>query len=141
MIDLNYTLLIQWGIFIALMIFLHFYLFKPVLKVIDARQAKVEGTFAGAEDLKRQAATFKSDYEGKLTAARDEIASTAAANREKALREARELMDRSREEALAQVESSRERIQAESGEVKTQLAGQVEGLARAIAGKILERQI
>ena len=40
-------MLIQWGIFIALMVFLHFFLFKPVLRVIDARQAKIEGTFAG----------------------------------------------------------------------------------------------
>ena len=141
MIDLNYTMLIQWGISVALMIFLHFFLFKPVLKVIDARQAKIEGTFAGAEKLDQEADTLKEDYLAKMAAARERLAAAAAARRESAMKQARGLMEKTREEALAQVETTRERIQAESLEVKNQLGAQVETLARAIAGKILDRQI
>ena len=95
----------------------------------------------GAEKLNREATELKEDYLKKMAVARERLAAGAAARRESALKQARGLMDKTREEALAQVETTRERIQAESLEVRNLLGGQVETLARAIAGKILDRQI
>jgi len=140
-IDLNATLLIQWGIFVALMVFLHFFLFKPVLRVIDARKAKVEGTFAGAKDLQAQAETSQSEYQSKLDVAKEKLFANAAAIREGAAKEAKELMEKAREEALSQVESTKERVQHDSEIVRKELVSNVDSLAREIAGKILDRQI
>jgi len=140
-IDLNMTLLVQWGIYIALMVFLHFFLFKPVLKVVDARQAKIEGTMAGAEELQTQAARNREEYETKIKSAKERVFARTAAIREAAAREAKEVMDKAREEAMAQVEATRERIQHESEEVRKELLANVDTLARSIAGKLLEREI
>ena len=141
MIDLNATLFIQWGIFVALMVFLHFFLFKPVLRVIDARQAKVEGTFAGAEDLQAKAKKDQDEYQTKLGVAKERLFARTAAIRESATKDAKGLMEKAREEAQAQVESTKERVRNDSEIVRKELVANVDGLAREIAGKILERAI
>ena len=141
MIEVNATLFIQWGIFVALMVFLHFFLFKPVLRVVDARQAKVEGTFASAEDLQAKAKKDQDEYQAKLDASKEKLFTRTAAIRESAAKESKGLMEKAREEALAQVESTKERVQHDSEIVRKELVANVDGLAREIAGKILEREI
>ncbi len=141
MIEINATLLIQWGIFLSLMVFLHFFLFKPVLRVVDARQAKVEGTMAGAEDLQTKAAKDRDEYQAKLDAVKEKLFARTAAIRESGAKESKGLMEKAREEALAQVEATKERVRHDSEIVRKELVANVDGLAREIAGKILERQI
>ncbi|MCK5914876.1 MAG: hypothetical protein KAG92_01955 [Deltaproteobacteria bacterium] len=141
MIDLNATFLIQWGIFIALMIFLHFYLFKPVLRVIDARQAKVEGTFASAKDMRVKANENQDKYLARLAASKEELFARTSVIREEATKESRELMDKAREEALAQVESTKDRVRQDIEVVRKELVASVDGLAREIAGKVLDKKI
>ncbi|MCD6291970.1 MAG: ATP synthase F0 subunit B [Deltaproteobacteria bacterium] len=141
MIDLNATLFIQWGIFVSLMVFLHFFLFKPVLRVIDARQAKIEGTFAGAQELKDKASQDQVEYQAKLDGAKETLFAHTAAARESAVQESKLLMDKAREEALSQVESTRERVRYDSEIVQRELIASVDGLAHEIATKILERKI
>jgi len=140
-IDLNATMLIQWGVIVALMVFLHYFLFKPVLRVIDARQAKVEGTVAGAHEVRQRADQNRVTYHERIEKAKAGMMDRAAAVREGAVRESRELLDKAREEALAQVEATRERVRRESEDVRQKLAHEVDSLARNIAGKILEREL
>ena len=141
MIDLNVTLFMQWGLYVALMVFLHFFLFKPVLRVVDARQAKVKGTFAGAEDLQAKAAKERDVYQAKLDAAKEKLFVRTAAIRESAAEESRGIMEKAREEASSQVESTKERVRHDSEVVRKELIADVNDLARKIAGKILEREI
>ncbi|MBN2706997.1 MAG: ATP synthase F0 subunit B [Deltaproteobacteria bacterium] len=141
MIDLNATMLIQWGIIVALMVFLHYFLFKPVLRVIDARQAKVEGTFAGAQEIRQKADQNRMTYQERIEKAKAEMIDRAAVIRDGAVRESRELLEKAREEALNQVEAARERVRHEREDVRRKLAQDVDSLARSIAGKILERDI
>ena len=141
MIDLNATLLIQWGIFIALMIFLNYYLFKPVLRVIDARQAKVEGTFASAKEMRAQASKNQDDYQARLAASKEELFARTSAIRETAAKESRELMDKARDEAMAQVAATKDRVRQDIEVVRKELAANVDNLARGIAGKVLDKKI
>ena len=141
MIDLNVTFLIQWGIFIALMIFLHFYLFKPVLRVIDARQAKVEGTFAGAKEMRAQATRNQDDYQARLAASKEALFARTLAIREEAAKESRELMEKAREEAMAQVAATKDRVRQDIEVVRKELVANVDSLAREIAGKVLDKKI
>lgn len=141
MIDLNVTFLIQWGIFIALMIFLHFYLFKPVLRVIDARQAKVEGTFASAKEMRTQATRNQDDYLARLAASKEAMFARTSAIRDESAKESRELMDKAREEAMAQVASTKDRVRQDIEVVRKELIANVDNLAREIAGKVLDKKI
>ncbi len=141
MIDLDVTLFIQWGIYLALMVFLHFFLFKPVLRVIDARQARIKGTLAEADELRSQAVVNRREYEKKITAAKERVSVRSAALRESVAQETRKLLERAREEAMAQVEAAKERIRQDSKAVQRELQDNIGTLAREIAAKVLEREI
>jgi len=72
-IDLNITFFFQWAIFIFMMIFLNQFLFKPVLRVIDARKEKVEGTHESAEALNEQASQHQATYESRISQTREKL--------------------------------------------------------------------
>lgn len=62
MISLDWTLLYQMGLFLALMVFLSKVLFKPILAVLDARErAHLEPT-KRAEDLLNRARAEADEY-------------------------------------------------------------------------------
>jgi len=141
LIDLNSTLLIQWAIFILLMIFLNQFLFKPVLRVIDARKEKVEGTHESAETLNERARQHQANYESRINQAKERVEQESAALREAALKDSRSRMDKARGEAMQQVEEIRQRIAVEYEKVREEMTADIKVIARQISGKILERDI
>ncbi len=141
MIDLNITFLFQWAIFIFMMIFLNQFLFKPVLRVIDARREKVEGTHESAASLNEQAGQHQATYESRMTQTRERLEKESASVREDAVDTSRARMDKARSEAMQQVENMRQRIAAEYQKVQGEMAADIEVIARQISGKILERDI
>ncbi len=141
MIDINITLLVQWAIFIFMMIFLNQFLFKPVLRVIDARREKVEGTHGSAETLNEQASQHRATYESRMIQTRERLEQECSSAREEALAVSRSRMEKARVEALQQVENMRQRIAAEYQEVQREMAVDIKVIARHISAKILERDI
>ena len=141
MIDLNITFLFQWAIFIFMMIFLNQFLFKPVLRVIDARKEKVEGTHESAETLNEQASQHQATYESRMSQTREKLEKESASVREGAVDTSRNRMDKARSEAMQQVENMRQRIAMEYQKVQKEMTADIKVIARQISGKILERDI
>jgi len=123
-IDLNIWFLGQWAIFIFMMIFLNQFLFKPVLRVIDARREKVEGTHESAETLNEQASQLQATYESRMTQTRERLEKESASVREEAVNTSRIRMDNARSEAMQQVENMRQRIAAEYQKVQADRLGE-----------------
>jgi F-type H+-transporting ATPase subunit b len=48
------------------------FLFKPVVKVMNARQEQVDKIYSDAKDDRAAASSMKQEYEARLAAARDE---------------------------------------------------------------------
>jgi F-type H+-transporting ATPase subunit b len=140
-IDLNIWFLGQWAIFISMMIFLNQFLFKPVLRVIDARREKVEGTYESAEALNERASQHQAAYESHMTRTRERLEKESASVREEAVNASRIRMDNARSEAMQQVENMRQRIAAEYQKVQEEMTADIKVIARQISGKILERDI
>lgn len=141
MIDLNITLLAQWAIFIFIMIFLNQFLFKPVLKVIDARKEKVEGTHESAETLNERASQHQATYEARIAETKERLDRESVSMREDAVNTSRNSMDKARGEAMQQVENMRQRIAVEYQKVQEEMTTDINVIARLISGKILERDI
>ena len=141
MVDLNITLLVQWAIFIFMMIFLNQFLFKPVLRVIDARKEKVEGTYESAVALNERSQQYQTTYESHMAQARERLEYESSSAREEALAVSRSRMDKARVEALQQVENMRQRIAAEYQKVQREMTVDIKVIARQISAKILERDI
>lgn len=141
MIDLNITFFFQWAIFIFMMIFLNQFLFKPVLRVIDARKEKVEGTHESAEALNEQASQHQATYESRISQTREKLEKESTSVREGAVDTSRNRMDKARSEAMQQVENMRQRIAVEYQKVQKEMTADIKVIARQISGKILERDI
>ena len=78
---------------------------------------------------------------GLLDAAKEKLFARTAAIRDSAMKESKGLMEKAREEALSQVESTKERVRHDSEIVRKELVANVDTLARSIASKILDRKI
>jgi F-type H+-transporting ATPase subunit b len=140
-IDLNASLFFQWIIFILLMIFLHQFLFKPVLRIIDARRERVEGTLEKAAQLNEKAARSRTEYEASVAETHARLEREAALVREETAQAARQEMDRARVESLLLVEDARRRIQLEYDRVRVQMKDDIAEIAGQISAKILERSV
>jgi len=113
-----WTLALQAVNFAILVWLLQRFLYKPVLRLVDARRAAIEQQFQGARDVEAKAAALQAKAEadraaiaderiGLLKAAEGEAEAAAKARRVRAEQEASELLDsakkqlaREREEAL-----------------------------------------
>ena len=66
MVELNGTLLIQIFNFIILCAILGFFCYKPVLKVLDDRKARIKNDLDSAAQSKAAAEELKVSYEAQL---------------------------------------------------------------------------
>lgn len=85
--------------FVTFLIFaaiLRLFAWGPLASALDAREAKVHGNIAHAEEARMKAERLLADYEAKLAAAQDEVIKTLA--------EARRDAEHTRQEILAQTE-------------------------------------
>ena len=121
MVDLNATLIAQIINFLILLAILAKFAYKPIVKALEDRQAKIKADIEAAEQGKLAAEQFKKEYQAQLAQARteaqnivdkavkiaqqnkDEILAEAKAEHARLLKTAREEIEREREHALAQL--------------------------------------
>lgn len=138
-IDLDGTVFVQAGIFLGLMVVLHFLLFKPWLEVRDRRREAIEGSLLKAGDLKSKASELEREYETAMKSARDKATGVRSdANRDAEASRAKTLAD-ARSTAAAELETTRTRLDAQASAARGELTGRVEDLARDITNKLLGR--
>ncbi|MCB0402873.1 MAG: F0F1 ATP synthase subunit B [Flavobacteriales bacterium] len=131
----------QLFLFVGLILLLRKFAWKPILKAVEERESSIEDALEAAEAAKRQMAELKSNNEDLMNKARDE--------RDAMLKEAREMKDKivaeAKTTASAQAEKiiaeARESIQHEKMAAITELKNQVAVLSIEIAEKILKEEL
>ena len=116
-------------------------LFKPVKKMIDARQQEIVGQYAEAERRRQEAEQAKLAYDQEIAQAkqkRDEIVREAA---ELARRQERDILDAAREEAKAITVKAHSDIQLERRKVFSEMKTEISDIAIEIAEKVTEKEI
>ena len=117
------------------------FLFKPVKKMIDSRQAEIDTLYADANKTKSEAEEFKAEYEVKLenaTAESEEIMRRALRNAQ--LKE-EEILKSAREEAQRTLQRAEEQIDKERKQAMEDIKNDVSDIAIDIAQAVLEREI
>lgn len=143
MIDLlpNTTVLYQWLIFMAALFTLHFGIFRPVLRILEARKAKTVGEKEQAKGLEQRSEEILQFCEKKLVEAR----SLGGREKEERLRAGekyvQELMKKTRQEIDHKMEEIRQTIEREGKETALQLKQYAQEVSREIASKLLEREV
>ncbi len=117
------------------------FLFKPVKKMIDARQKEIDDMYADAEASKKEAAKLQADYEEHLSSAR--------AQRDEILRDAVAAANKRREaivaEARADAAALRDKAEADIAQEKkkalNEVKNEISSISISIAEEVVEREI
>ena len=141
LIDIDYTVLVQFALFLILFVVANKFMFQPYLALRTRRKDKIEGTRAEAERMTAQADAKLTDYEKQLTAARSrandegrKVRAEAAANEKTVTDESRAVAQKTIDEAVA-------KMRTETEAARLQLLPQSSALARQIASKLLGREV
>ena len=126
---------------VALFLVLKKFLWGPVMNMIADRQKEIDDMYAEADRAKQQAATLRSEYEVKLSAAADEAermvkeaTARGQSRQEDILRQANAEADAIRRKASADIAQEKKKA---INDAKDEIAG----LAVDIAGKLVGRTL
>ena len=136
-----------WQIIISLVnlliifLILKKFLFKPVQKVMTARQEQVDRIYSEADESRDSANQMKQEYEQKLAGARQEADTMIKSAAQTAQRRGDQIV----EEAKAQAAHAKQKAEAEIAQQKQQMLkdvrGEISDLAVSIAAKVVEKEI
>lgn len=139
--DLDFTLLLQLGLFLIVLVSLNRILFQPLLRVFEARHQRMHAVKDEIDKLKREAVADLDVYQGRMRAARDAAQSEreklVAAGRE----EERRLLVEMRSEIAKTLNEAREQILAIELDGKRQLDADTAELASRLASRVLGREV
>jgi F-type H+-transporting ATPase subunit b len=141
LIDIDLTVLVQFGLFLVMLVVLNKLLFQPYLRLREKRQAGIEGARGEAERMVAESEAKLSDYETQLSAARNRASDEARKIRGEAAAHEREVTGKAREAASGALDQATAKVRAETEAARGQLMPQAEVLARQMASKLLGREV
>ena len=141
MIDLNATFFAQILNFLILVAILRALCYKPVVRMIKAREDKIAESLAKADSDVAEAESLKTDYQAQLAEARekaqaivDKAEKVAASNRETSLQDTKREIEQMKKAAQAEIQRDRERA-------ADQLKKEIVALSLLAAGKVVEKNM
>ena len=141
LIDIDGTVLLQFGIFVTMAIVLYALVFKPYLKVRDDRDAGIAGARDEARKMEERAASGAAELEARLAAARTRGAAERLKLRTEAETHERELLGVARDTANAAVAKGRAQALAEGEAARVKLVADAQTLAHEVATRLLGRPL
>lgn len=136
-----------WGLFVTicntliLFLIVKFLLFKPLRKVLDAREQEVRDLYVHAESDRREAEAMKRDYTASIANAKQEAAEIVSSAQKRAEKRAEEIVQQANSEAAAVKKRAEETIEQERRKAMNQMKDEIADLSVMIASKVVEREV
>jgi F-type H+-transporting ATPase subunit b len=141
LIDVDGTLLVQFALFLIMLLILSRVLFRPYLKLRDARHQGIEGAREEAHGMDGRVQSIVADYDAKLTAAKLRGSEERTRLRAEGAIHERQVLGAARDEAQKALDAARGKIAGDAQVARTQLEQESTVLARQIVKKILGREV
>jgi len=141
LIDIDGTLLLQFGLFLIMLFVLSKFLFGPYLKLRQLRHDSIEGAREKAQAMDVRAQGIVANYEVQLTSAKQKAAEGRQRLRQEAVERERQIIGAARDEAGKATTAARTTLAKKAEETRTQLEAQSGELAKQMASKILGRKV
>lgn len=143
MIDLmpNATLFYQWGLFLIAVAVLNFFVFRPTLRIIAARQSATDGDEARAAEFESKSEELSGRIEENLERARRDGLQTLGRLRQQAEEEGQAIIATARQQMDEHLLKVRTTLDKQSKEVELQLRQHSRDLAGQVATRILGRKV
>jgi F-type H+-transporting ATPase subunit b len=141
LIDIDWTVVVQFVLFLILFAAANAWLFQPYLRLREQRKQGIEGARAEAERMGAQAEAKLADYEKQLATARSRANEEGRKLRAEGVAHEKEVTDRARADAQKAIDEATTRMRTETEAARLQLLPQASALARQIASKLLGREV
>ncbi len=141
MIEINFTLLIQAFNFFLLLIILNKILYKPILKILEEREQRIDGQQQQAKKIIEDGQVLHADYNKKLYNAKIEAMNTKNAARNAASEQANGIIDASRKKAEEIINQMQQQMASELIQAKKELEPELSVMSATIAQQILGRKV
>ena len=135
-----YHILIQGIAFLAVLIVLSRFIFKPTLKVLEERENRMGGDRRQAKDLVEKTEAQIKEYEEKIYQAKSKAKDIKSKIIKEALTKEREILGQAREESSKIITAARNKMLEESKDILRDLQKDSKELASQMAQKILGRE-
>lgn len=117
------------------------FLFKPVRKMLAAREEEVNAMYSAAETAQNEAESLRSEYTERLAKAKEEAAEIIGSATRRATVRSEEILKESSQQAAAMMKKAENTIEQERKKAMNELKDEVAGLSVMIASKVVERDI
>lgn len=139
MLEINVTFLVQLGLFLLFMVIVNTMLFRPMRQYLARRQRTIDNLRAGAGGSESEIERIASDYNHRLTEARDDILVCRAAARRESLDKQKEMLEAAKRKAVLDIGAAEDVLKAEVSAARDHLRRESSAIAAAIAVKVFGR--
>lgn len=141
LIDIDLTVLVQFGLFLLLFLVSNKLLFQPYLALRERRKQGIDGARGEADRMTAQADAKLADYEKQLASARNRANEEGRKLRTEASAHEKDVTDKARGEAQKALDEATARMKQETEAARATLLPQADALAKQIATKLLGREV
>jgi F-type H+-transporting ATPase subunit b len=141
LVDLDGSVFVELVLFFVLFLILNFLVFKPMIRLFAAREARIDGAVEEAKRQTREAAGFSGEIEEARRKQRAEAAAAREKIRVEGAKSERAILDNARKETAQLVAETDAKLAEEAKIARATIATQTPVLAKQIAGKLLGRDV
>jgi len=141
LIDIDWTIIIQFGLFVVMLVVANKLLFQPYLRLREKRAEGIEGARAEAERMTAEADAKLVEYEQQLAVARARAGEEQRKIRSEAIAHERDVTGTARDTALRSIEEARARVRAETDTARKDLLPRAEAIGKDMAKRLLGREV
>jgi F-type H+-transporting ATPase subunit b len=123
--------------FTLLAVLLYFVAYKPIMRMLDERSARIKKGLEDAELASRRAAEMEQEFEQRMAEARREGQEVIAQATQMSEKARQEILETAREESRALVEKAKGEIARERDMAMAELRQQVADLSLSISEKVI----
>lgn len=140
-LDLDWTFVAQFVLFLALGFVLKPLLFDPVLKVFEERERRTEGAKAEAREMQERAGEILEKYEAELARVHRFVAEEREKMRVETAKLENKVIDEARENVNRIVEDGRSKLADRILAIRRELADETRAVAKGVAAQALGREV
>ena len=134
---------IVWTVVNLLLFFilLRIFLFKPVLKVMNEREQKIQDDLDSAQSAREESEELKAQYETKLADVHEEADKIMTASKKSADREKAEILSNAHSEADRLIAEAQKTIERDKREAIESAHNEIAGLAVLAAARVVSKNL
>lgn len=136
-----WEIIFTWVNLLILYLLMKKFLFKPVREMIEKREQEVEDIYETARITNEDAYKLKSEYEQRLSSAKEEARGIVDTANKKAIIRSEEIVQDAKEKATVIIKKANVQIEDEKNNAINQAKNHITTMAVSIASKVIEKDI